>query len=100
MAKPTHVRAIAHLLETGDFADSIEAAKAVLAEAERLREGDEFWVLVSHYGRNIYFGTGPFPTRNAVTRWAEKNGMPEGGLHVPVRCKTSAYRRQQEGWAA
>ena len=90
-AKPTHVKAVAEMLETSDFADATEAAKAIFAKVDELRDADETWfALTVQVG---YLGaTGPFPTANRALEWLEKDQRHKDAAGV-VRSRTPNYRK-------
>lgn len=97
--KPTHLKACAAVLESGDFANAEEAAKAVIDMIDNLRSEDINYVAVRQYSPHHVMGYGPFPTRNAATKAAEAGrvGLAGEGLLtvVPLRSYESQMARMK-----
>lgn len=65
MAKPTHIKAIAELLQSDEYETPLEMAKAILIKADELRSDDMTFMTVResvHEDGSAYFGTGPYAT--------------------------------------
>lgn len=85
--KPTHLRKAAEVLEEGDFADSTEAARAVIKAVDALRADDITYMVVRQYVSKVdrsptYMAYGPYSTFNEGTRAIEAGRVGLVGFGV------------------
>lgn len=69
--KPTHRKALVEILESGDYDSPEDMAKALVEKLDTLRADDITYTVVREWGP-VYFGYGPYPTRNAAQKAIEK----------------------------
>lgn len=85
--KPSHVKAIAALLEEG-AETSEELAKAVMRKVDELREDDKTHIVVGQWNSSsgsFYLGYGPYSTKKQAEKAIEKGkGVPILAEHIAV----------------
>ena len=85
--KPTHVKAVAALLEEG-AETAEELAKAVIRTVDQLREDDKTFMVVGQWDSqsgSYYMGFGPYSTKKQAVKAIEKGkAAPTIAEHVAV----------------
>ena len=80
MLKPRHKRALVDILMSEDFDSPEDMVKAVVSTLDDLRADDTTYMVVREWSP-MFFGYGPYPTRNAAQKAIEKGltGIPGTG---------------------
>ena len=85
--KPSHVKAIAALLEEG-AETSEELAKSVMRKFDELREDDKTYMIVGQWDSesgSYYLGYGPYATKKQAEKAIEKGkGVPVIAEHIAI----------------
>jgi len=100
--KPTHVKAIAALLEEG-AETAEELAKACMRKVDELREDDKTFIVVGQWDSqsgSFYMGYGPYSTKKQAAKAIEKGKafptIAERIAVVPVFTPEHLERKQRE----